>query len=485
MKSYSHIRKSAGAVLGLVVSSILIVIAIGVFMYFIGALIGGNGQLNRASDAGILAVAKQAVIQPAVALNDPSLVNQGLFPYNDFAFLSNTKDNNGSPTIDLITYNRCAAQALLVSHNAELININNGDQPLARQHAQQVCLAVLGIGKALTDKFESGSLNSVYDNFASLNNLNFLGSGSTLSRLGDIKPAFVGHGPANVYFYGDTVALGVADALSWIPQNTAATDVMPDQAKAVAGDPYLLQTGKPAYYPTGYQPILVMPGTAEASLVGFIPNLPTGGSPGEGITHLIDQKRAFAAVLDSRLVNMNQTQLDNALVGNGPPGANVPNGLFWIPPNAFIAQSQANVDISSNQVSSSSTNTKLTGIGPGSGNGNANSSYVNAISCAIVGVGGQDFAAAIPGGFVRICNLPDMVQCGNLPLGPVPAPGENNTVDGSNVILNNEGLGAGSEGNLTITVGTPIPINPDGSLGNVVFALRCIHQKCIAILGQF
>jgi len=417
------LRKSAGATLGLMAAVILVLFAIGAFLFYTGTLIGGTHELNRASDAGILSVAKQALVQPAVALNDPQLP-VGL-PYGDFNIGIADQQIGGVPAIDLLTYNQCAAQAVLVGLNAESLGLQS-----ARQHAQAVALAVAGIGKLLQQRFAAGALNGYYDTASSQNTLDMLGGGSTVNRVGNLQQAYVSAGRAsNVFFYPDVVdPITVINMhqpstiMNQIPQNSAPADPKPDQTLAQQNSFYF-QPGEQVYYASGYAPITVMPGTAEASLIAFIPNNP------QATPHAVDQQR-----FDSNTAT---------------PGGNL---LSFVPPNAFQAHAQAEVNLVGNNVAQKNTN------------------LTNAISCAMIGCGDslglsglaalgipgsaggpKDTPARIPGGFVRIRNMPGMeqVSASSLPLGPTLAYGS--SVDASNFVLNNDALG---DGNLSVYIAT-------------------------------
>jgi hypothetical protein len=468
MKLHSYLRGSTGAALGMVAATLFIIFAIGAFFYYAGNLIGGNHELNRASDAGILSVAKQALVQPAVALNDAQLLAtnscvigstlqtcpENSIPYNDFAVGIPGQTNsiadqyiNGYPAIDLITYNRCAAQAVLVGLEAQKINTTT-----AFQHAQAVSWAVLGIGKVLQQRFATGGLDTYYDSAANLNTLNMLGGGSVISRIGNLQQGYVNPGsPSNIYFYSDVSYPGQNTPIVGLPQNIAPAYPRPDQTRASNSDSEF-PAGETVYYAQGYEPITLMPGTAQASVVSFIPVNP------QGTPHAIDAGRVAAAIT--------------------PP---FNNSLSWVPPNSFQANAKANVDITGSQRRPDGT-------------------YVDAISCAMVGCGDplaglggilggsggpQDQAARIPGGFVRVYNLPGMEQVSNPPLGPIPgmAGGDSSAFDGSGFVLNNAALGGLS----TVWFATPIPQNPPGSViqGNVIFAHSAAAKAEMAQWIQF
>ncbi len=443
------LRKSSGAALGMIAASLFIIFSIGAFLYFTGSLIGGNHELNRASDAGILSVAKQALVQPAVALNDPKLlaynaclINGSVQPYpnivpipfKDFTYGGISDQNvNGYAAIDVLTYNRCAAQAVIVAFQAERINTT-----LARQHAQAVVWAVLGIGATLQQKFGAGALNQYFETNANANTLNMLGRGSTVSLPGNLQSAYIGSGrPSNIYFYWDVICPNPAEipAVSGqVPQNTNAADPKPNQTAVAAQDPWF-PAGTVVPYASGYSPIVVMTNTPQQSIISFIPNNP------QKAPHLIDAGRTTAGLL--------------------PP---LNNFLSWVPPNAFLANAQAEVNITASAAKKTSN-------------------FVNAISCAMIGcgdalIGGggpQDQSARIPGGFIRVVNLPGMeaVPANSLPLGPIPG-GTTAAVsyDASGFVLNNSALGSNDQ---SVYMATPIP----SDLSKVVFGTGTAGKKAL------
>ena len=213
MNIYNY-RKSAGAALGLVAASLFIIVAIGTFMFYAACLLGGSSQLNKASDAGILNVAKNALVSPAIAFNDPYIQLPPAIPniptntYMDFA-VGNPGDYNcladqtinNAHAVDLLTYNRCAAQGVLVSLQAQKIN-----NTTAYLNADEVCNALWNLAHGLQMQFiglQDEKINNFYDTETAANNLNFLGLGSSpeVTRQDDIRPAFINPGrPSNIYF---------------------------------------------------------------------------------------------------------------------------------------------------------------------------------------------------------------------------------------------------------------------------------------------
>ena len=111
--------RKRGATLSLVAVVVLVIIMIGCCAYFLARIVGGARELQNAVDAGNLNVAKQALRSPdlkifassgALDLSGPQLA----------AAQENFRPNVDPMTgeIDLLTFNKCVGQAMLVSMNA-------------------------------------------------------------------------------------------------------------------------------------------------------------------------------------------------------------------------------------------------------------------------------------------------------------------------------------------------------------------------------
>jgi hypothetical protein len=138
-------RRRRGSTLGLVAICVLVIIVIGIAVFFLSKIMGGGREVANATDAGTLNSAKQML---------KIGVPPGTNPY-DFTSLVYPPGANG---ITLLTYNRAVAAALLISINAQKAG---GTAPAK---AAQVIAEVNAMGDALTAQILSGST------FSDLNN---------------------------------------------------------------------------------------------------------------------------------------------------------------------------------------------------------------------------------------------------------------------------------------------------------------------------
>ncbi|MBX9877214.1 MAG: hypothetical protein K2Y22_02040 [Candidatus Obscuribacterales bacterium] len=162
-------RKEKGAVLTLTLAFVIVFALLAGFFFLFGKLIGGDRELQNATDAGGLNVAKQALKRPKVTLN-------GL-EQTYFGGLT----NNGQ--VDLLTYNRCVGQALLVAMNA-----STEGTPRALANAQQaidmVCTGDASIGGRLAKSLSNGSdMGQYFADVASANFVRMMGAGASTSHL--------------------------------------------------------------------------------------------------------------------------------------------------------------------------------------------------------------------------------------------------------------------------------------------------------------
>jgi hypothetical protein len=97
-----------GATLAMIVATTVIIILVGIGVYLLIRMFGAGVEVSNSTDSGTLNIAKQGV-KIGVDLKNASAVAQENFS----AFKDPT---NGQ--IDLITYNRCVAQTVIVALNA-------------------------------------------------------------------------------------------------------------------------------------------------------------------------------------------------------------------------------------------------------------------------------------------------------------------------------------------------------------------------------
>ncbi len=140
-------RRRQGATLGLVAVCVLVIIVVGIGCFFLAKIFGGGREVANATDAGALNIAKNAMKK-----NDPlSRVSVALpGPGNKYADFVALADPPNSNEINLITYNRCVAQGLLVAMNAQAEGT-----PQAKTDAQTVLANLASLGSDLKDKLVS------------------------------------------------------------------------------------------------------------------------------------------------------------------------------------------------------------------------------------------------------------------------------------------------------------------------------------------
>lgn len=182
-------RRRQGATLGLVAVCVLVIIVIGIGCYFLAKIFGGGREVANATDAGALNIAKNAMnkTNPLISVSLPGASGE----YGDFVALA---DPPGSNTINLLTYNRCVAQALLVAMNAQ-----QEGTPTAATHAGNVISALNQLGSALKAKLTNPALVQY---FAAVNNdTRMWGNTGLNAQASTYKTAFMkSRESTNIYF---------------------------------------------------------------------------------------------------------------------------------------------------------------------------------------------------------------------------------------------------------------------------------------------
>jgi len=182
-------RRRQGATLGLVAVCVLVIIVIGIGCYFLAKIFGGGREVANATDAGALNVAKNAMnkTNPLISVSLPGPSGE----FGDFVALA---DPPGSNSINLLTYNRCVAQALLVAMNAQQENT-----PTAATHAGNVITALNQLGSALKAKLTNPALVTY---FGQVNNdTRMWGNSGLNAQTSTYKTAFMKHNEStNIYF---------------------------------------------------------------------------------------------------------------------------------------------------------------------------------------------------------------------------------------------------------------------------------------------
>jgi hypothetical protein len=181
-------RRSIGGTLAFVAALGLLLVLLGIAFFFYQMITGGGTELQRATDAGNLNVAKQALRSPGFALSGNEL--------NEFGDLT---DTNGQ--VNLLTFNRLVGKATIVALNAQA-----QQTPQSRQNAQAI-MAMLegngGIGSRLANQLSTHSnLNGFFQNVSMQNSLRMLGSPNTQDVSGETQNAFMKSNAASNVFIG-------------------------------------------------------------------------------------------------------------------------------------------------------------------------------------------------------------------------------------------------------------------------------------------
>ncbi|CAN5561621.1 hypothetical protein BH10CYA1_BH10CYA1_26230 [soil metagenome] len=251
-------RRRKGSTLGLVAICVLVIIVIGIAVFFLTKIMSGGREVANTTDAGTLNTAKQMLkisVPPETA------------PY-DFTSYVYPANAGG---ITLLTYNRAVASALLIAINADKIG---GTAPAK---AGQVAAEVNKMGDALTAKLTA---NSTFSDLQ--NNTRMWGNNGVSGQVADAAwMKSQDPGATNVYFN--------TNSLDGFAVPTSPTKFSPLNA-APGG------VQNPGKYMAGYRPI----------------NLPTGqvlfGTP------VMPQQAPH-------LVSYGDFKANQAKFGSAPPNA--------------------------------------------------------------------------------------------------------------------------------------------------------------------
>jgi len=210
-------RRRRGSTLGLVAICVLVIIVIGIAVFFLSKIMGGGREVANATDAGTLNAAKQML-----KISVPPETS----PY-DFSGLVYPPNATG---ITLLTYNRAVATALLISINAQKVG---GSAP---GKAAQVIAEVNKMGDALTAQILSGSTFSDLKNDTRMwGNHGVNGAVSDVAYMKSQDP-----GATNVYFNTDSLD---GFALPTSPTQFSPLNQLPGGVQ------------NPGKYMAGYKPI--------------------------------------------------------------------------------------------------------------------------------------------------------------------------------------------------------------------------------------
>lgn len=134
-------RSKRGALLALVVVSALVLVILGLGLLLMIMQLGGGQELQHATDAGNLNVAKQVLRRPGTVLQTGDEMNH----FGD-------SDDPDTGEVNLLTLNKLVAQTYLVSANANALGT-----PQARSHASQMMELLKGISNRLNNELSNSS----------------------------------------------------------------------------------------------------------------------------------------------------------------------------------------------------------------------------------------------------------------------------------------------------------------------------------------
>ncbi len=281
----SRRRTKKGALLGLVVVSCLVLVVLGLGLLFLIMQLGGGQELQHATDAGNLNVAKQVLRHPGVALRNGDELNH----FGD----SDDADTN---EVNLLTINRLVAQTFLVQANAQALGSSQ-----ATAHAAQMMDLLEGISNRLNDQLvNSSNFDSHFGNIAQNHAMRMFESGSN-----------------------PVLHMGTEHAVSLMVRGAATNVFVVD--KRDPGDPFHKYNQILSGSPTGLNATnsIQIPGKPGRYLKGYTQLAANGSESVWGVPlrpglppHLVSQ------------VNFNQDQI------RGP----IPN---FVPPNAYRSAGRA------------------------------------------------------------------------------------------------------------------------------------------------
>lgn len=216
-----NLRRRKGATLGLVAVVVLVIIVIGVAVYFLAKMLGGGREIANATDAGTLNVAKHIIRDSRVPT--PASFQDCEYPL-------------GCGYINLLTYNRCVAKAILIASNAQRMTGTGTYRANANRVIDE--LEQTGVALAAQIRAANSFFNAPNNNVRMASFFGVRDSGAC--NVAFMKPA----GPTNIFFS--------SDQLNGVTVPVATTTLAPtNQNNYVA-------SGTGQTYMAGYRPIRVL-----------------------------------------------------------------------------------------------------------------------------------------------------------------------------------------------------------------------------------
>lgn len=186
-------RQQRGGSITLIVAVTVIIVLVGVGLFFIIQAMGGFRELQNATDSGNLNLARQAIKRPSIAFSPTNPVDQGLRSLGD-------PDVGGE--INLLTYNRLIGQALLAALNAQAEG-TPASQANVSQLFQRISGGPNSFAQQLFQALQGGSAGAHSNNNAGYDLKNQFG---TIAGINSVRmngnAANVGGAPVNSYRIG-------------------------------------------------------------------------------------------------------------------------------------------------------------------------------------------------------------------------------------------------------------------------------------------
>jgi len=277
-------RRRRGATLGLVAVCVLVIIVVGVGCFFLAKIFGGGREVANATDAGVLNLAKSTM------RNGDLMVGVQPAAGSDFALCAQPPAAGGTATINLLTYNRCVAQTLLVAVNAK--NEGTGQ---ATTNAQGVITQLMALGTQLNTLLQNAPQMENYFNAVKNDTRMWGNTGVNPSSYATswMKPG----SSTNVWFTTNELA-----ALSFFPANadtTGTVNLAPPTGPAGTGS-------ADGHYMEGYVSLAVPGITDGAHQIFGVPVFPQQNP------HLVAGKDFTASPQPAASVPPNSFQIQSA-----------------------------------------------------------------------------------------------------------------------------------------------------------------------------
>ncbi|MBX9690672.1 MAG: hypothetical protein K2X27_28410 [Candidatus Obscuribacterales bacterium] len=307
-------RSHLGGTTALVVVLTLIVILVGSGFFIWMKIIGGGKELQSATDAGNLNVAKQALVAPSIPLSGAEA--------NEFGDLVDPA--NGQ--VDLLSFDRLVGKVILVSLNAKAEGTKE-----ASDNAKSLYDMVEGsngIGKRLSDQLSSHSqLQGFFSAVASSNSTRMLKSDGQINpESSETAVSYMARSKAsNVYLSSNQLPPEVQGFL------TNSSNVVSKNSKQYLAGYQPLDTGLDEF---SAQAVPMRPGE-QPHLVGINDFQAATQSPlGSGSSSLIPPNafRSGGSGIELNATNANLTMHSTAIIGtlNKDFAVSIPRGYMII-----------------------------------------------------------------------------------------------------------------------------------------------------------